>query len=375
MRSAEFILSEQDTLTHAWADFAHSIKPGTELALQDHIRPLLTALAISIEAAQTELERSEKSMGRADNDGSGGLQASHRHAIDRAAQRYSIADLVSEFRALRASVSKLWTAHLGGQLRQQDVEDMVRFNEAVDQLLAELVGRFARDVQESRDLFLAILGHDLRNPLSAVKNYADVLAHAPEMSAEKRQATATRLLNSVARMTTMVSGLLDVARTRFGRKLPIHRTRMALDDLCHEVVNEVRAAHPDVDIRVGMTGELDGSWDRLRMSQVISNLLGNALAHGDRTKPVTVTLAGGSAEVVLGVHNEGPAIAQAVKATMFRPFMRSAVAGNPGEAADGLGLGLYIGSQIVEAHGGSIAVESSEAQGTTFTVRLPRLRS
>lgn len=103
----------------------------------------------------------------------------------------------------------------------------------------------------------------------------------------------------------MVTGLLDAARARFGRTLPIHRAPTALHYFCHEVANEARAAHPDACIRVGMTGELCGSWDRLRMSQVLYYLLNNAQMHGNRNKPVTVTLTGGPVEVVLAVHNEG----------------------------------------------------------------------
>lgn len=187
MRVGEFILSKQDELDRAWAEFARSIKPGTELALQDRVGVLLAALVSAIETAQTEQERPEMSVRWRHSDRDiGHLQTSNLRAIDRAAQKYSVTELMSAFRALRASVTKLGIAYLDGRLAQQDVEEVVRFNAAVDKLLAESLGRFARDVQGSRDLLLAIRGHDLRNPLCAIKNYTAVLGHAPNMSTDKR---------------------------------------------------------------------------------------------------------------------------------------------------------------------------------------------
>ena len=132
MRLAEFIIQNEEQISSEWERFAATLKDNSRVALRDHIGPILHAIAADLDTPQSESERVAKSKGHRDNDGASVQEASHRHAIERAAQKYSIEDLVAEFRALRASVTKLWSAHLESRVERHDNEDLVRFNEAID---------------------------------------------------------------------------------------------------------------------------------------------------------------------------------------------------------------------------------------------------
>jgi signal transduction histidine kinase len=138
-----------------------------------------------------------------------------------------------------------------------------------------------------------------------------------------------------------------------------------------DVANEARAAHPERTLLVDMTGDLEGEWDPDRLAQVASNLVGNAMAHGAPDGPVRVTVRSGAGTVEVAVHNAGPAIPEALRRVLFDPFRRGQEAGETSRAS-GLGLGLYITREIVAGHGGTVEVESTEAEGSTFRVVLPR---
>lgn len=148
---------------------------------------------------------------------------------------------------------------------------------------------------------------------------------------------------------------------------------MNMGKLVHEVVNEVLAAHPGRKIEVNARGALKGAWDCERMTQVLTNLLGNALEHGSDRTGVTVNVHGGDDEVKIAVHNRGVAIPEDELDGIFNAMKHQTAMAGSNKPSANLGLGLYIADQIVHAHHGRIAVESSEETGTTFTVHLPRL--
>ena len=218
-----------------------------------------------------------------------------------------------------------------------------------------------------RDRVMGILGHDLRNPVSAVLSLSSTLAQRTDVPERTREGLR-HIHRSAERMEQMIATILDFTQLRFRGAPSLAREAFDLDSLVRTVVDELRAAHPGRDITLDARGELRGRWDVSRMGQVISNLVGNALTHGARTSPVTVTLTSDHDGVVLAVTNRGPAIPGDALNRLFEPFWQ-------GPRADarshGLGLGLFIAQQIVQAHGGSIAVRSHDDQ-TTFTVRLPR---
>jgi PAS domain S-box-containing protein len=220
---------------------------------------------------------------------------------------------------------------------------------------------------EFLELFMGMLGHDLRDPLNAIKMSAQYL-HLT--NGEQAPKMADRILASTQRMERMVAQLFDLTRIRLAGGLPIEPQRVDLRDICSRVIDEVNAARPDAAIQLVVTGDVTGTWDGDRLLQVVSNLLGNAIVHVRGSKDVTLRLTGTEDTVELAVHNAG-AIPETILPVIFDPFRGAQVRGK----RHGLGLGLFIIRHIVEAHGGSIEVDSSEQHGTTFTVRLPRDRT
>jgi signal transduction histidine kinase len=215
-------------------------------------------------------------------------------------------------------------------------------------------------------MFVGILGHDLRNPLSAITTAASLIARRAE--SEKLALPATRILSSAGRMARMIDQLLDFTRIRLGSGLPLSRCQVDLAEICRIAIDELDGEISSVQLRV--EGDTVGSWDGDRLMQLISNLVGNALAHGARPANIEIVLGGTDpARVTLEVKNAG-AIPPAIVPIIFEPF-RSAK-DRKEHHSSGLGLGLYISQQIVLSHSGTIEVCSSEAEGTCFSVRLPR---
>jgi signal transduction histidine kinase len=277
--------------------------------------------------------------------------------------------MVSEYRALRASVIRLWTKEHGA-LTSDDIGDLTRFNEAIDQALAESITRYTEDLDHSKEMFLAILGHDLRTPLGAVMMSAQFMLETHELE-EPHLTLTSRISTSSKRMNQMIGALLDFTRSRLGGGIPIVRANMNMGKVVHDVVNEIAAAYPDRVIKVDARGSLQGEWDCARVTQVLTNLLSNALEYGSGKTSATVTVQGDDKEVSVAIHNRGVAIPAEQLNGIFNPMKRKEVTATSG-AAGNLGLGLYIADRIVSAHKGRIDVESSEDGGTTFTVHLPR---
>ena len=220
-----------------------------------------------------------------------------------------------------------------------------------------------------RERMMGILGHDLRSPIGTITMAGDLLLHRDDVPAAARE-HVLRIRRSADRMKEMIDTLLDFTRLRFLGQVPISPVPTDLADISRTTVDEMRAVWPDRPIDLEVHGDSHGEWDPGRMSQTISNLVGNAITHGARDAPVRVSVAGDGPDVELKVHNDGDPIPTELLPVMFEPFHRSSL---PDRSPQGLGLGLYIVEQIVHAHDGSIGVESTAEAGTTFTVRLPRM--
>jgi signal transduction histidine kinase len=374
MRLAVFIKMERERILEEWEAFARTLGAVSEsmdiAALRDHASEMLTVIAADLETRQTPNEQHEKSVGNAPEEGTLAATAAEEHGADRAERGFTIEQMVSEYRALRASVIRLWVEERG-DLAPADVADLTRFHEAIDQSLAESVTRYTTDLDQSREMFVAILGHDLRTPLGAIITAAQFMLDSKELP-EPHLTLTSRVASSAQRMDWMVGDLLDLTRSRLGGGIPIERDEMDIEEAVRDVVSELDATHPQA-IEVSSRGNVRGSWDGARMRQVLANLVGNALEHGAPDAPVHVDVRGDSAEVTIAVHNEGEPIPPSLLSRIFDPMKRRPTSrGRKGRVSSGLGLGLYIAERIVAAHNGSIAVGSSAAAGTTFTVRLPR---
>lgn len=373
IRLADFILEQMEPILQAWEDFAKTIEPPAFTmdrdALRDHASHMLTAIAADLGNAQTKFEQAEKSMARGprgDDD-----TAAETHAVARLMSGYTIEQLVSEYRALRASVLRLWAEKTKSGL-PTNPEDITRFNEAIDQALAESVVRYAAMVKQSQDLFLAILGHDLRNPLGAIIMAASIITDAPDIDS-KYKTVATRIFNSGHRMNLLVNDLIDYTRTHLGSSLPIKRGPANIAQVCQGIVDELQTAHPERKIEFDASGELDGQWDKGRIAQVFSNLIGNALQHGAKNEPVVIRIEPAGDGISASIRNKGNPIDPEKIQSIFEPLVRLADQDDTDYPSDtSLGIGLYIAREIIRAHGGSIEVASSEALGTVFSVRLPR---
>jgi PAS domain S-box-containing protein len=224
-----------------------------------------------------------------------------------------------------------------------------------------------------RDRILGVLSHDVRNPLAVVLTSANLLQRQLATAGNERQLAAVkRITDNAQTIERMVRDLIDYTRARHGRGLPIVVVDADLLELCRQVVDGMQVLHPDRPLQLTATGDTTCRVDPDRATQVISNLVGNALLYSPPGSPVTITLTGEEEGVVLEVNNRGPPIPAEMLPHVFEPFQRGAADG--GRPAAGLGLGLYIASQIVEAHDGSISVRSDERDGTTFTVLWPRER-
>lgn len=223
-----------------------------------------------------------------------------------------------------------------------------------------------RAMAELREQFIAVLGHDLRNPLFAITAGAELLSQ--RLQEEKSRTIALHILTCGRRATHLVRDILDFARGRLGNGIAINiQPCPDLGIALEHVASELQGVHPQRQINLHI-GDLSGiNCDRERVTQLLSNLIANALTHGAQDQPVEVSAQIRERAFVLGVHNFGEPIAPQVLAQLFQPFshpLNDAV-------QSGLGLGLYIANQIALAHGGRLEVISSQEAGTLFSFRLP----
>jgi len=217
------------------------------------------------------------------------------------------------------------------------------------------------------EMFMAVLGHDLRTPLSAILASAAMLKRPLEP--QKVQALASTAEQAGRRMLSMIEDLLDVTRARQNGGLVMLAAPMDLAEQAARVLEEVRAAHPQRTLQLQQHGDLRGSWDGQRLQQVLANLLANAMHHGTVDQPVHVLLDGRARDEVEICVSNGGEVSQELLPRLFEPF-RGRHSAEPG-THQGLGLGLFIVHQIVQAHSGRIEVHSQQGR-TEFTVRLPR---
>ena len=229
--------------------------------------------------------------------------------------------------------------------------------------------RLADELREAlrlNELFVAAVSHDLRSPLMVLRMGAEVLDRSIVDPDARR--TLNRMRSSADRILSMLEQLYDLARARLGGGITIDPRVASFRILADKVLDELRLAHPERRLQIAYVSvSMDGVWDELRLAQVLTNLVGNAIRHGTPGEAVDLIVDGSPNSLSFEVHNGGE-IPEAIRPHLFEAFRDSSLP----RARDSLGLGLYIVRQIVLAHGGTIAVTSSQESGTTFRVELPR---
>jgi len=370
MRLADFILRDIGPILVQWESFAATLLPAAQnidsLALRDHAQQILEAVAKDLSTRQTQEQQNEKSIGRAPKLSDAPETAAQTHALLRARAGFNINQLAAEYRALRASVLRMWINEC--LPNAPDLDDMIRFNEAIDQAIVESVDFFNQHVEQARNLLLGMLGHDMRSPLQTIQMTASYLGALN--AGEKVSEAAARLIRSGVRMQALLDDLCDFNRTKLGLGINIAPSDIDLAEVFSDAVDQLRAAYPDRCIDLDIQGDAHGIWDGKRLQQLLVNLVLNAIKYGAQDAPVQIAVAGDSAEVRFEVRNSGPAIDRLILEGIFDPLKRGPGRANKSDDPS-LGLGLYIASEIVKAHHGAIEARSDKTE-TAFAVRLPR---
>ena len=374
MKLSTFITTRIDQIIEEWESFARTFgqvaDSMTTLALQDHAKGILQAIALDIATTQDAAEQLEKSQ-----DLTPGINAAQSaasiHGSLRQASDFSLLQLSAEYRALRATVLRLWLPEVGA-MSATTVYEMVRFNEAIDQALAESIVTYSAKADQTRELFLAILGHDLRAPLATLSMAGDLLK-MESAGREKLGKIGERVRRSSRMMAIMVDDLIGYTRTHLGSGMPVAPKLLDVNQVCHASIEDANATYPNTNFSFNSSGNMTGYFDSVRLHQMFTNLLVNAAQYGEKHRPVTLTTASSAEYVIVQVQNFGVPIADRDLTAVFKPLVQLAVDDElDTRPKTSLGLGLFVAKEIAAAHGGTITVASDEENGTVFTVSLPR---
>jgi signal transduction histidine kinase len=372
MRLSQFIIENVEPILREWEAFARTMIPPAETMsipeLRNHAHEILLAIAAEMELAQSEDQREAKSKGLAEPRAKTSFASEHGGLRQRVG--FDLNQLSAEYRALRASVLRLWMVR-AGTVDATVLEEVARFNEGIDQSLAEAMLAYSERMANSRDTFLAVLGHDLRSPLGALNSCVHLLGHVVD---GKPNARALRVAKqSIASISDMITDLLEYTRTRLGRGVEVAPQPGNIGAVCEEVFDQICAAYPLRKFEVDIDPAVSMEFDAPRMRQVLTNLLSNAVQHGDPAFPVMLTLCREKRTAVLTVKNRGTPIPPDSMQVIFNPLVQVlSTESEPHERpATSLGLGLFIAREIVKGHAGTITVTSSLNEGTSFVVTLP----
>lgn len=353
---AEFVRENQHALIESWMERVREAGQGVGQPvpeLRDHMPKMIEALAQALETGVLKPDSIEAITGI--------------HAIGRVGKQYDIRELVDEYRLLRREL--LEAVHAAPPIpdsARAPLKCIAIMNEALDMAIGHAAQLYSSERERARDVFIGMLGHDLRTPLSVIKLSTQSLLRKGGELAQDEQKLLHRILQSAARTEKMIADLLEFARTHLGGEVPLERRRVDLRPVVDKVVRDLAAVHAVRTVRVQYAGgDFTGDFDPDRLEQVVTNLIENAVAHGQ--DPVEVALREGGGRIDLVVRNQGTIPPELIP-RLFHPFKRS-----EGDE-QGLGLGLFIVRSIACAHGGDVEVTSTAEEGTTVCVSLPRTR-
>src|SRR6185369_14399241 len=309
MKLSDFITAHTEEILKEWESFATTLLPAaaemSQSELRDDAKQILRAIALDLETDQTRREQIKKSKGFM---GVPADSAAIEHGELREASGFTLVQLVAEYRALRASVLRLWPHH-ADRITMATLDELTRFNEAIDQALAESIHVFSDHAHRRREIFLAMLGHDLRTPLQVITLAGEALA-GPRVRQDVIEQTGLRIRRNAVRMAAMVNDLLEYSRVQLGGTMRIAPTTLDFKDLAEAALVDAGAAYPDCPFELVASGDLTASVDGARVLQMLTNLLTNAAVYRDKTYSVTLTLRGQPNEIIVKVRNRGPMIAQ-----------------------------------------------------------------
>lgn len=371
MKLAPFIKKHQEEIIDEWVRYARENIDATKKMpldeVRDHIHEMLQAIVKNMETPESFAQQEKKSKGNKISVLN--KKAANQHGAQRANIGFDVLEVSSEFRSLRASILRLWENKSRIDNWESDFQDLIRFNEAIDELWMISLQRFQNRVDESKNWFLGVLGHDLRNPLSTIMGMQSIFKFSKNLS-EKERNILKLSVSSAKRMTELIDNLLELINVRLGGGLSIKKAPVDLTTQSEKIVQEMQLGYPKARIIIESPGPVEGEWDRIRLDQVMTNLITNALRYGKPGGPVKIKISAEGNEAYFDVHNEGSPIPESIQEKIFTGhFMKS----NQNSAnEDSYGLGLYIVKEIVDGHKGQIKLTSTEENGTNFRVILPK---
>lgn len=373
MKLSDFICTHMDEILQQWDTFARKVAPpGNHLshdALRDHAQTMLDDIARDMRESQSAEERRLKSEGRSEGAGMTGTAAAE-HGSQRQAKDFTLLQLSAEFRALRATVLRLWLPNVP-RGDPQTVRDLMRFNEGIDQALAESIVAYSRRTQQTRDLFLAVLGHDLRSPLAGMLLAGDMLAQG-EVRSEKVAQIGANLARGANVMRHIVDDLIGYTRSQLDEGLPMCPEFCDLHEVLESAIADATATYPGSHYHLRAEPGLVGRYDPTRLYQMFLNLLVNAGRHSRGEAPVIVQACAEADAYVIDITNQGEPIPPAKLESIFRPLVQLSDEDGVARSGTSLGLGLFIAREVAKAHDGSLTARSTASDGTTFTATLPR---
>jgi signal transduction histidine kinase len=374
MRLVDFIRTYPDQIETGWEDFAKSLgafAAGLDTSiLRDHVREILVAMVDDMATSQTEEEQQSKGQGRGVRGGALD-QISAVHARARLNSGFTLEQAISEYRALRSSVLFLWMRSSPSE-KEITLSEVTRFNETLDQAIAELVRRYALTEQRFSDRFVGALGHEVHNRLHTLRLSAELL-HRSQLEENQRE-RVSRIRNDVEAIDRIVNDLSILVRSRMPAGLPLSIESADLGLICEKVLDELKGSNAAAVFNLERVGDLTGSWDKLWLEQMIFNLVSNAITHS-QDKRAKVVIRDAGSDFMLAISNQGKPIPKSEQEVIFEPFFHKEEEATVHAPSTGLGLGLFVVREIVSSHGGSVDLVSEDREGTTFTVKLPRIRT
>ena len=368
MRLSDFIRQSSDAIVAHSVDFARTLEPMSNQSidvevLKNHLPLVLEAIALDLEQVQT------RAGGIAKSEGHGAPvhyeTAAQTHGRQRASTGLSIAQVVAEYRVLRAVVIRLWS-DADRSFAAETIPDLIRFNEAIDQAIAESVAFHSVEVGRWRDMMLAVVSHDLRGPMQAVLGTTELLS---SKASELYAPYVGAITRSVERLTGLLDSLLDYSKVRLGEGLHLDRSTIDLAAQCESEIELLKIAHR-IHIEFSSIGSAVALFDGSRIREALANLVSNAVQYRAPGTPIRVLVEGSDESVYLAVINQGEVIAPEILQTLFEPLRRRDSNAGAGPRRN-LGIGLFVVREIAKAHGGDVAAVASNGE-VRFSMLLPK---